>query len=504
MSMDRRADSTTISIVILFGMVAVLSIGIFVVAASSMTTFEQQAENDRIETSFVEFSNNLQTVSTGGDSAVEMTLEVDEEHGAVALRDTGNITVNSSDMGEPIEISIGTVVYEGDDGFEVAYQAGGVFRGSGEEAQLVSAPPVSYDRGDETLNFPVISVGEEGELHGDVQLSQGEIDGHSQAHVVENDTVRLTIQSEYYLGWKEYFEHEADAAAVQEVDHDEGLIEVHLEPLALPESFTTGISTLEPVDPDGNPDYDENETDETAYPELDPVIGDMVAEENTSENRLWADNPGDDPLVMDGSEQSVWENGTYYADEIDTIAEMEFDLSDGNATIVVDGDVTLNEPVEITDRKNNQTALRIYTTGDFLAYNSVNSELNVSSAFQLYGTSQTGSAVDNGPDESFTGGLITPSNDYEGDHPDYHQQCGGGGQGGDDDEEQVVLHDNVDLYGVIVAESVCMRGGDGSLTFEYEDSMYEDGIEPFPPGYTLPPSLTFLNIAEYDVDVEGT
>ena len=506
--MNHRGDSTTIGIVILFGMVAVLSIGIFVVAAGSMATFEQQAESERIETSFVEFSNNMYAASGGGDGIVEMDLEVDDDRGAVALRDTGWIEVNSSGM-EPINMTIGTVVYEGDDGYEVAYQAGAVFRGSGEETQVVSAPRVSYDRSDETLNFPVVSVSDEGELHGELSMRHVSTEGHSQAHVVENDTVRLTIQSEYYLGWKEYFEHEADAAAVQHVDHDEQLIEVHLEPLALPESFSTGISTLDGVDSSGSPNFDENDTEETAYPELDPVIHDMVDQENEDENREWAVDPTADPLVMsndtiDGDLYDlqdgtyVLENGTYYTDGIDFEDDLYFDLSDGNATIVVDGDVHFGEghEVQILDRKDNQTSVRIYMAGDFTPHGEINSEYNRSSAFLAFGTSSTGTDVEGW----YTGSIITPSDEYEGPNPAFDTAQA---VGECEEDDQVIMHSNPTVHGVVVAESVCIQGGEGGNEFTYDDSLEVDGIEAFPPGYALPPSLTFLNIAEHEVDVRS-
>jgi len=64
-----------LGLVLLIGMVAAISVGILIVAGDVMSSAEQQSENERVEQSFVELSQQMAAVSNSGDTPRSMAFD---------------------------------------------------------------------------------------------------------------------------------------------------------------------------------------------------------------------------------------------------------------------------------------------------------------------------------------------------------------------------------------------------------------------------------------------
>ena len=228
-----RAQASVVAVVLLVGVVSIGTYGVLLFGGTLIDEQKDAAEIERVEQSFRVLDGNVEEVASGeyGDRQT-VDLDVGGTDGAVRRGDTGRIVIRTSDRGELVNRSIGSVEYE-NGGYHVAYQNGGVWRGRGNDTTMVSRPDLTYDvsRYDEnpTLTAPIV------DLQGDRQLSSGELvvgnDGSTNrienTSVVEGELVTLDVRSEYYVGWAEYFRTVTSDDAVH-VDHENRTTSVEL------------------------------------------------------------------------------------------------------------------------------------------------------------------------------------------------------------------------------------------------------------------------------------
>ncbi|TYL37609.1 hypothetical protein CV102_16780 [Natronococcus pandeyae] len=501
-----RGQTALIGFVILIGMVAVASAGILVVGGELLTTTEHQTEEERVLQAFTELSQNMQTVSANDDVSKSIDLDAGE-HGAVVKTNTSTLHVSGGDVDETIHI--GAIEYEGEDGTRIAYQSGAVFHETGEETQIVSSPPVYFDADAESLSFPIIKAKDDADLSsGDVTVRHAKTDPLTEANLVENDTVTIQITSEYYRGWETYFEQQGPTS-VQEVEsyenNESGTVTAEFGYLDPDIAFEDGMVLSDGVKEHSNGtsgvNYDEDEYKSGSVHELDEVIDEMVADEEVNNKTNWTD---EESLVMDGTEdfsddvdyideEGVFPNGTYYAEEID-LGDVSFNLTEGNVTLVVNGDIQIEDGMKVEgwDQEEDRT-LKIYSTGN----------LNIDGAdvcaepceevnakqLQIFGTSDMHVSI--GPGTSTVNALLYAASDEEITDNEVHgRQC----------DAQVCLHSG-DVYfnGSIVASSV---GGNGNSNVSHDPKLIDEEIEIYPDDYPLPPQITYLNIAEHQVEIE--
>ncbi|WP_265112223.1 DUF7289 family protein [Halosolutus halophilus] len=477
-----------IGIVLLIGMVGVTSSVLFLTAGEVLTNTEAQTEAERVEPAFVELSQKMGSARIDSDVTHSMDLDAGER-GAVARAETGWINVSSAELDGPINETIGTVEWEGDDGSRIAYESGAVFSGTGNETRVVSVPPIYYDARTETLTLPVTTINGETMLDsGDISVSHERTTVYADANV-ENAEVRITITSEYYRGWERFFTREAGDTVVRDVDHENQTVSIRLGYLDIEDAFDSGVTLSEPAEESGEVDYGNETVRHEQMPELDDVIERMLED---MENDEYYDDVEEVGSITDNE---TFTNGTYLADEVvldDNTDEVTFDLSDGNATLMVDGDVSLNHTgsaLNVENATGTNNSLKIYSTGNL----STNGDMGGSSAthMQVYGTSEMYVAMRDG---SFTGTIYAPSNDWTGTNPI---------EGGCDDE-QICILSNVDFTGAIVTSTAHFQGGLGGINFEYDDDLGEEPVTLYPDEYDLPPQLTYLNVAHHEIDVENT
>lgn len=478
-----RGQSTLIGVVLLIGMVATLSFGLVLVGGQAVSSVEHQTETERVETAFVELSQQLHTASSSDDTSRTIDLDVGQD-GAVVREGTGNITVRSDALADDAidDLTIGTIEYESTDGSVLAYEAGAVFRETGNETQVVSAPPIHYDLVTQTLTLPVVTaIGDDRLGSGDVTFENHDTTAFQDANVVENESVEITIQSEYYRGWESFFRTEAGDTSIRSVDHDNQTLEVQVGYLDVDEAYEDGILVSENFDDFENADVEEGTVRQGSMPELDPVIEEMIA-----------DYEDEDSPPESGPAPG---NKTYFTDEltVDGDDTLTVDTSDGNTTVLVDGNVTIDGTL-VADPGTTDHELRIYTTGHLdVDGGSVTVENGNAGQLQVYGTADTHVGI--GPGKStFTGTIYAPRDEEWGDQDNAVFQQG-------KCQEQVCMQSNVEFTGALVARSANVHSA--SVSFSYDPALEDSDIELYPPTYSLPPQLTYLNVAHHEVAVKN-
>jgi len=486
---SERGVSAILGLVLLIGMVATISVGILLVAGDMMADAEQRSANERVEQSFVELSQQMQTASSNDDVSHSIDLDVGQS-GAVVKKDTGHITVTSDALSKDINLTIGTIEYESDDGTKIAYQSGAVFRETGNETQVVSAPPIHYETATNTLTLPVSNVAGEQELgSGDVSISHTNTTTFQEANVVENENVMITVKSDYYRGWESFFRNQAGDTSVQHVDHENRTVEVEVGYIDLENAFDSGVTYSEDIG-----DFKDKFGDDARVgnmPEMDPVIEQMVEDAE--------DDPEDDieDLGVINDDKNL-DEGMYYAEEVNLQSDdrISADASDGNVTLIVDGDVTISDDdarITVDTDDDGDHALRVYLTGDF-NMDKGRVEPNPSDGaakaeqLQIYGTSELDGRFWKG---YFHGTFYAASNDW--DEPNELVS-------GNKDKYQFVIQSNPALNGALVVHSANIHAN--ASTFTYDETLEDEDFDAYPQGYELPPDLTYLNVVKQEVEVE--
>lgn len=503
----RRGQSAILGLILLIGIVAVVSVGILVHAGQSTADAQQEMENERIEAAFVQLSQTMATTAATGDTT-EVVDFAAGEHGAVVKKNTSTMTIDGGYL-DSKTIYLGAVEYEGDDGTRIVYEGGAVFRETMDETRVVSAPPLHYK--DATFSFPIVEVSDSEEtLSGGIIIEHNETKLTDATMPVENDVVEIRIESQYYLGWKNYFEQQVGENSIKdhgEIDEDHGFVEVELGIEELDGDFShvvyAGGGDVGGHCPSGNPiqggpvaasgdiSCAEEEGD---YEELSPI--NSIVESKVSDN--------EGATSWDG--ETTLENGeTYYVDgDVYVDDQITVDLDDGNVTLLVDGDLDIRENIQVTGDEDN--SLKIFSTGDLSVIGADVDTGGTSSQLQIYGTSEMlvgivqsdfeGVVYAPRSEAAWDGGTNPTVEDAPGGHSCDVDVCVGGGTG------------NSGVYGSIIAGPLeVSTGGAGGVPGGHSAIQYDPELENLKPdiadGEILPPELTYLNVVKHNVDVEN-
>ena len=489
-----RAQAALIGVVLLIGMVATVSIGIFLVAGETISSAESETEAERVEQAFVELSQNMRSVSANSDVSRSMELDAGE-FGAVVKENTSTIRIAGGDV--DTTIPVGAIEYQGDDGTTIAYQGGAVFRETGEQTQVVSAPPIEYDDDAESLWFPIIkTVGESHLNSGTATISHHSVDPLKQTRVVENDTVTIEVSSEYYRGWENYFERQGGPSAVTDVERhgdDRGTVTAEFGYKEISDAFSNNSIYATDFDPPDGEHYDD-EPEQSIYPELDPQIDRLINETEEPNDEY----DGEEITHLGAVDERVdATDSVYFADEITEDGHIDFDLSNGNATLVVDGDINATDrTITVSDYEEGNT-LSVYVSGDYDAKNGGETCVTMvgcdeNEDAKVIQMSMSGeSTVDFGPGgQSRFEGVIYAGGTNE----DWEERNGC--------DSQICVISNPDLYGSILASSIDLNSA--AFDLEYDESLRDADLDIYPDTDLLPPQLTYLNVAEHKVNVDGT
>jgi len=211
--MDARGQSEVVGVVLLIGITVIGVAVVVIVAGGALETAQGQSAVQRAEQSMSLFDARSALVALGRSDGQSVSMARSEGGSYEVRPDTGRMIVakeTNNTTTEFVNTTLGSVVYERGD-TEVAYQGGGVWRSTGAGAEMVSPPEFNYQ--DATLTLPVIVVagGADSAVGGPSARVQPESIGDqifpdaSRANPLENGTVTVTVESEYFRGWASFF-----------------------------------------------------------------------------------------------------------------------------------------------------------------------------------------------------------------------------------------------------------------------------------------------------------
>jgi hypothetical protein len=230
-SSGERSQSEVIGVILIFGLVMAGSFAILALGATAIGDTEQKLSGDRAEKTLTQFDSKAGLVALGESDSQKVSLpergnedfSVNESKGTLSIEVT-NITSGSTvSWGDPlVEVELGVLEFKNDDR-ALAYQGGGVFRAGSGNGSMVSPPEFHYRNG--TLTLPIVNITGEGTLgptatisHSDENKTFPLTKSVNHTNPLDNHRVKLTVQSEYYEGWGQYFEERTDGEV--KYDHD--------------------------------------------------------------------------------------------------------------------------------------------------------------------------------------------------------------------------------------------------------------------------------------------
>lgn len=227
-----RAQSSVIGVVLVLSLVLAGTAAVVTLGAAALSDTQARSELERAEHSMTLFNSRASMVALGDSPAQSLSfgqdsgqLSSDPDAGWIRIT---HVDFDGSGTDETVlNESLGAVVYANGD-TELVYQGGGVWRQDRQGDAMMVSPPEFHYRG-ATLTLPIVRI--ENEAHASAGATAritssadtrrvfpnttttggteigAPYNGTSDPYVnpVANGTVNVTVHSEYYEGWAEYF-----------------------------------------------------------------------------------------------------------------------------------------------------------------------------------------------------------------------------------------------------------------------------------------------------------
>jgi len=525
-----RSVSTVVGLVLLVGAVAVGSVGILIAGGAAVSETTETATEERVSNTFKQFDSRSADIVTGAGARAEV------DHGGSETFDRdagGRVVVTVSDGDGTREVaneSLDALVYDDED-THIAYQSGAVWRGTGRSATIVSSPTSEYRSKDDaggTLKLSLTALEGDRAMDGAGLAAEVTDAATTQSAVIGSGTVTVEVSGPYYAAWGEYFEQLIGSEGVV-IDHANRTVTaefISLPPVAERSQSTTGTGfgnvvraagdvdvgsgsadIVGPIEASGSVDEELHDNDYAAgsAPPLNitPVIDAKVeaAEENPGEVVEVDSDLGNVGNSLQG-------NTTYYAPngiDLDNGDDTTVDLTGGNVTIIVDGDVSVKKAdVEVQGNVTDNVSFRVYTTGDLSMKNGeichgADCDNKGSEHVQTYGTADMQVALWGGDATQYEGAVYAPRQEQvDGPNTAYNGSTNKCDRGDGDDYDTCIVTGSADVYGSIVGGSTTVAQGVG---MEYDTTL--DGIKPVlvTGELPLPPTLNYLHVTTATVEV---
>ena len=230
---DVRGQSETIAVVLILALTVFGTGAIIMLGSGALADAKETSRIQSTEHAMTLFDSRSAMVALGDSSRQSVDLSR-SSGGSYAVRDGGWIRIehrNFSGKGDHeviYDAALGAVTYE-NGGTEIAYEGGGVWRREGGGTVMVSPPEFHYR--DATLTLPVVRVSGDGSATGgrvevssagrtrrvfpnateptpDVNETGAPYNGTDwpYANPVRNGHINITVHSDYYEGWAQYFD----------------------------------------------------------------------------------------------------------------------------------------------------------------------------------------------------------------------------------------------------------------------------------------------------------
>lgn len=376
-----RGQAEVLATVLLFGIVIMAAVALAAVAMGAFGGSQDLAEEQAIERALLELRSASSDVALEGEAQRSVSMELPDGATVEVLEDAGTMTVThydyrleGDDESETLyeKESLGAVVVTHNDK-QYALQGGGIFMAE-EGYGTMMAPPTIGHRG-LTLTVASLPIDGDGFGSGDstVRLQPGHFERpvfpndsatytdseNPYVNPVQNGTVELTVESEFYEGWYDFFNQRTDGSAT--IDHDnetataifESPDEVSVDDPVTLETYCENEHPNDDCDGELDGEYAEN-----AYL---PDPSEMIDQELEAASE---DNDNDDCIDGNSIECDTLEGGTYYFDgDAELPDELEINTTE-NVTIAVDGDLHLDD---ITVTGDEDYGVTYYVSGDMTA-----------------------------------------------------------------------------------------------------------------------------------------
>lgn len=226
---QRRGQSGPLGFLLVFALVIAATTLIVALGAGTIGGTQDALDGERAEKAMTQLDSQAALVALGNSDVQRVDLSTGREHSYRVEDDAGRMTLSYTNQTTGAETKIfseqlGRIVYESDDGANIAYQGGGVWRSDGEGNAIMISPPEFHYR-DATLTLPLVTVGSSGTIGDRAVISNAETTRYfpnatknsAYSNPLENARVEVAVTSEYYRAWGEYFETRTDGTV--EYDH---------------------------------------------------------------------------------------------------------------------------------------------------------------------------------------------------------------------------------------------------------------------------------------------
>ena len=213
MSGARRAQSEVVGVVLLLGLTILVTGATVAIGSDAIDSTQQQVESTNAENVLSHVDAKTSLVALGSSESQSIDLPRTDADQYAVHPDDGWVRVryeNSTESVTVVNRSLGAVIYANGDA-EIAYQGGAVWRSQGDGTVMVTPPEIHYEDG--TLTLPIISMS--GSTNGGgstMTLTQTEAStvvypnaSRDWTNPLTEGTVYVTIQSDYYRAWAQYF-----------------------------------------------------------------------------------------------------------------------------------------------------------------------------------------------------------------------------------------------------------------------------------------------------------
>ena len=211
-----RGQSETVGFILIIGLVRLGSVLVATLGAIALGDTENRLTEDRAENALTQFDSKAVLVALDESDTHDVSfrssaterdgISIDESAGwlevTVRNRTTQNLAMTEN-------ITLGALLYEGQES-RLAYQGGGVWSESRNGGEMRSHPEFHYR--ESTLTLPAITVEGNAVLNEDVTVERNftwvvfpDPSDPELTNPLSNHIVNVTVGSEFYRGWGEYF-----------------------------------------------------------------------------------------------------------------------------------------------------------------------------------------------------------------------------------------------------------------------------------------------------------
>jgi Mg-chelatase subunit ChlD len=248
-------------VALLVGLVSSVAVGLLLFGTAALGGLQDQARAETGEVAVQELDSRIGSLAASRGDAETVVDLGGKSPDEVSLSNSGSMTIATNGGQCSATLPLSTVRYQSDGGDTVAYQAGGVWRQSGDQSVVVSPPSVTYQN--DTLSASLVNL--TGTIGDDRFRLQK--DGNASENATSDvrstlfagdcrrpSDVSLSVTSDFYRAWEGYLDDETPATPT--VDDATQTVEIVLDQSDLPERIdddrndVVNLSDPDLVDPD--------------------------------------------------------------------------------------------------------------------------------------------------------------------------------------------------------------------------------------------------------------